>query len=212
MIQMIKTTLKAFIPQSVLDKLARSRHQRNLEIWRKKGCPTPPPHIVKQNAIAGYQQKYGHTVLIETGTFRGDMIEAQKKRFKQIISIELANHLFLKAQKRFHKDNNVKLVLGDSGKVLVEVLKDLQEPAIFWLDGHYSAGVTAKGEKDCPIFEEIDAIFNNNNFNHILLIDDARLFNGTGDYPTIENLTAYVKGKNEKYQVQVDHDIIRYVI
>ena len=88
----------------------------------------------------------------------------------------------------------------------------INEPAIFWLDGHYSAGITARGDKDCPIFEELDAIFDKNNFEHILLIDDARLFIGEGDYPTIEELTNYIRIKKKKYRVNVKHDIIRYVI
>ena len=104
------------------------------------------------------------------------------------------------------------LCKGDSGKVLPDIMLKLNEPAIFWLDGHYSAGITARGDKDCPIFEELDAIFSKKNFEHILLIDDARCFIGEDDYPTIEELTNYVRSKNEKYQVDVKHDTIRYVI
>jgi len=48
--------------------------------------------------------------------------------------------------------------------------------------------------------------------NHILLIDDARCFIGNGDYPSIAELTDYVKGKNNKYQVDVKNDIIQFVI
>ena len=58
----------------------------------------------------------------------------------------------------------------------------------------------------------MDAIFNAGKYNHVILIDDARLFNGGGDYPTVEELTEYVSGKNEKYNVEVKHDIIRYII
>jgi hypothetical protein len=114
--------------------------------------------------------------------------------------------------KRFKNDKNVTIVQGDSGKVLPKILKDINEPAIFWLDGHYSAGITAQGDKDCPIYEELDAIFDAKKLDHILLIDDARCFIGNGDYPTIAKLTEYVKSKNPKYQVEVKDDSIRYVI
>jgi hypothetical protein len=149
---------------------------------------------------------------VETGTYRGDMVEAQKTRFKKIISIELGVDLFEKAKERFHHDKNVIIVQGDSGKVLPIILKDINEPALFWLDGHYSGGITAKGDKECPIFEELNAILNTKSFNHILLIDDARCFIGDGDYPTIKKLTEFIRSKNDKYQVEVKHDIIRYVI
>ncbi len=193
-------------------KSTEEKQKKQVEKWKKKGCPVPPPHIIKQNTIREYQEKYGPMVLVETGTYRGDMVETQKRRFKKIISIELGVELFKKAQKRFINDKNVVLVQGDSGKMLPGILTDINEPAIFWLDGHYSEWVTAKGDKDCPIFEELDAIFNSKKFNHVLLIDDARTFNGEGDYPTVEKLAEYIKSKNEKYQVEVKHDIIRSVI
>jgi hypothetical protein len=193
----IKKVLRPFIPQIVWDRVKKQ--------WQT-------PHLVKQNTIKEYQQKYGYTTLVETGTYLGDMVEAQKTRFKKIISIELGVDLFEKAKERFNNDKNVLIVQGDSGKVLPKILKDINEPAIFWLDGHYSGGVTAKGDKECPIFEELDAILNNKRFNHILLIDDARCFIGDGDYPSIKKLTEFIRSKNDKYQVEVKHDIIRYVI
>lgn len=209
---MIKNFLTPYIPKIVLNRLKRRLEKKQFESWQKSGCPVPPPHIVKQSIIGEYQQKYGYTILVETGTYSGDMVEAQKTRFKKIISIELGIDLYEKARKRFNNDKNVVIVQGDSGKVLPQLLKDINEPIIFWLDGHYSAGITAKGDKECPVFEELAAIFNNNKFNHIVLIDDARCFNGTGDYPAIESLTEYIINKNEKYKVEIKHDIIRYVI
>jgi hypothetical protein len=140
------------------------------------------------------------------------MVEAQKNNFEKIISIELGDDLYSNAKIRFKKNKNIIILKGDSGKILPTILSDLKDPAIFWLDGHYSAGVTAKGEKDCPIFEELNSIFQSKKFNHILLIDDARCFNGEGDYPTIEKLIEYVKSKNENYQVEVKNDIIRFLI
>lgn len=186
--------------------------KKELEQWESKGSPVPPPHIVKQIAIAGYQKKYGNTILVETGTFRGDMVEAQKKNFRKIFSMELGDELFEKAKKRFSNDKNVEIVHGDSGQVLSKILANVNEPAIFWLDGHYSNGITALGNTECPIFGELDAIFNTNASGHILLIDDARCFNGTGDYPTIEAVTNYIKKKNVPFQFEVKDDIIRYVI
>ncbi|MEP7277042.1 MAG: hypothetical protein ABI813_00225 [Bacteroidota bacterium] len=186
--------------------------KRQFKQWEAMGRPAPPPHIVKQMTIRDYQQQYGYGILVETGTFRGDMVEAQKRNFKSVISIELDMQLFKKAKHTFRKDLNVKILQGDSGKVLLPVAQQLSEPAIFWLDGHYSSGVTAKGSTECPIFDELDCIFNAAPMEHVLLIDDARDFNGQGDYPTIARLTNHVKNRNNKYQVRVENDIIRYTI
>jgi len=209
---MIKEILRPFVPQWVKNSLRKMREKKELYKWNKNGYPVPPPHIVKQMTITEYKDKYGYEVLVETGTFWGDMVEAQKKRFHKIYSIELGVDLFNRATKRFKNAKNVIIIQGDSGKVLPKILLDINEPAIFWLDGHYSEGITAKGEKECPIFEELDAIFSSMKFNYVLLIDDARLFVGERDYPTLAQLSEYIKSKNYKYQVEVKNDIIRFVI
>lgn len=217
---MIKEILKRFFPKIMVDsiksylqkKQLKNRRELELKNWQKNGCPNPPPHYAKQLIISEYQKKYKYSTLIETGTYMGDMVEAQKNNFKKIISIELGEDLYNDAKNRFKENKNILIVKGDSGNVLPSILSDLNEPAIFWLDGHYSAGITAKGEKDCPIFEELDAIFQSKKLNHILLIDDARCFNGEVDYPTLEQLIEYVKGKNQNYQVEIKNDIIRFLI
>lgn len=206
---MIKKLLKSIIPDIILERRRRQWVKTQLEQWHYNGCQLPAPHIVKQITIAYYQKRFSISTLIETGTYMGDMIEAQKKRFKKIYSIELSAYLNEKAKNRFSRDKNIELFLGDSGQVLPTLLKVINEPAIFWLDGHYSKGITAKGIKNCPIWEELNAIFENSKFENVLLIDDARLFIDKGDYPSIEKLTAYIKNKNNKYDVEIKNDIIR---
>ena len=186
--------------------------KNQLKSWEKNGRPAPPPHIVKQMTIQEYQQKYHCGVLVESGTFRGDMVEAQKKFFKKIISIELATELFEKAKRKFSKDPHVQILQGDSGQVLSTVMKDMTEPAVFWLDGHYSALETAKGSTECHIYKELDCILDAKPMNHVILIDDARDFTGRGDYPAVDALTSYIKNKNDRYQLSVENDIIRCVI
>lgn len=211
---MIKRIIKNALPVSVLNIIQKYNRKRMREEiiknWKLDGCPLPPPHAIKQIVIAEYKKKNDATVLIETGTYYGDMIEAQRTLFKKIFSIELNEELWQKGVKRFKKYKHIIILKGDSGKVLHTITKELNENVIFWLDGHYSQGVTSRGEKDCPILEEIDAIFKNKKLNHILLIDDARCFNGDGDYPTIETLTKCIKEYDANYQVEVKDDIIRY--
>lgn len=199
-----------FTPQSVLDRKKSELQKRQLAEWENSGRPVPPPHIVKQNIIKEYRQKSGYDILIETGTFLGDMVAAQLHSFQKIFSIELGEELCRRAQQRFSKNKNVKIIQGDSGKVLPQLIKEINTPGIFWLDGHYSAGPTARGDKDCPIYEELTAIFSGPALNHILLVDDARLFNGTNDYPTLEALSAFVKQHKPGYRVEVKDDVIRF--
>lgn len=186
--------------------------QQIIENWQAEGKPVPPPHVIKQLIIKDAKDKYGCGILIETGTYLGDMVEAQKKHFGKIYSIELGEKLYEDAVKRFEGDENVTILFGDSGKVLKALMPKICEPAIFWLDGHYSAGVTAMGEKQCPIYEELEAIFASKPFNHVLLIDDARLFVGKDDYPTFEELTDFIKEKKPHATIYVKDDAIHAII
>jgi hypothetical protein len=205
-------TISDYLPRWITNTIRKLMEKIALKRWEKTGYPLPPPHIVKQLSIKEYQDKYKYPLFVETGTYKGAMVEAQKNRFKRVISIELGLDLFKKVTKRFRNYKNITLLQGDSGKVLNEIISDINEPAIFWLDGHYSSGITAKGDKECPIFEELEAIFKGKNYNHILLIDDARCFIGEGDFPTIESISEYIRSKNEKYHLEVRDDIIRFVI
>ena len=183
-------------------------HKEQLAEWEKNGKPLPPPHIVKQMAIEEYRKKFHTEILVETGTYLGDMVEAQRDHFKKIYSIELSEKLFNKAQKRFKDHSHVKILHGDSGTVLNKLMNEVDKPALFWLDGHYSGGITAKGEKECPVPEELSTILKSS-FPHLILIDDARLFNGNNDYPTIEQILEIIKSNNRQYVVEIKDDIIR---
>lgn len=175
--------------------------------WLEQGKPVPVPHIAKQKTIRAYHDRYKINTLVETGTYLGDMVAAQLPYFSRILSIELSTELHQRAGIRFRRNRKVELHQGDSGKVLHNIVPALKEPAIFWLDGHYSAGITARGDLNCPIYGELDAIFKND-IGHVLLIDDAQDFTGVNDYPLVADLEAYIKKKNPKYKVVVEDYII----
>jgi hypothetical protein len=209
---MIKEKIKEFVPQRILDWAKENNNKKLFQKWEREGYPIPTPHLYKQQLIQAYKLKYNYRILVETGTYLGDMVEAQKTYFDQVISIELSAFLYEKAKKRFKRDKHVTIYPGDSGQVLPSILKGMNTPAIFWLDGHYSKGITAKGDKDCPIFEELNAIFNASNLPHVLLIDDARCFTGNGEYPAVDAVSDLIKTKNNRYQISIAHDIIRVEI
>lgn len=186
----------------------QERGEATYQHWLDQGKPLPVPHIAKQKTIQEYQKRYGINTLVETGTYLGDMVAAQLPHFSRILSIELSVELHKRAKIRFRKNKQVELHQGDSGKVLHKIAPKLTEPAIFWLDGHYSAGITAKGDTNCPIYGELDAIFKSD-VPHVLLIDDAQDFAGLHDYPTIEELTADIAQKAPAYKVEVKDYVIR---
>lgn len=211
----MKKLLEKLLPQSLIDSYKEYRNLHDAgkirKQWERAGKPVPPPHIIKQQAIRFYQKKSGYPILVETGTYQGDMILAQKDSFEKIYSIELSPDLFEKAKQRFRKYDHINLLQGNSGELIAKVLSQLTEPAIFWLDGHYSGGVTAKIEKYTPIREELHNLFANNQLQHIILIDDARGFTGDHGYPRMEELETMIKKNLPGYRFNVEDDIIRLV-
>jgi hypothetical protein len=207
----IKRLANGLMPKKVLAERYKDQQLKEVAEWESKGRPAPPPHIIKQRIVKDCGTRYSCSVLVETGTYKGEMVEAQKSNYKKVFSIELGTDLYEQAKRRFKNDANVTLLQGDSGKVLAKVIDQINEPAVFWLDGHYSGGVTAKGQKDCPIYEELNCIFAKRGLNHVLLIDDARLFVGTNDYPSIKELTAYIQAFNPSYTVEVKDDVIHAI-
>ena len=179
--------------------------------WSAMGCPIPAPAEVKRKTISNLQNKYHAQTFVETGTFYGGMVEAQRKNFSKIYSIELDSKLCKNAQLRFKEYSHIEIIQGDSGQVLKKIVPKLKKRSIFWLDGHYSGGETAKGKKETPIFEELKSILSQK-IDHILLIDDARCFNGKGDYPTIKNLSEFILKKKPKSKIEIKNDTILVIL
>jgi hypothetical protein len=175
--------------------------------WKLNKNKNHTPHIVKQRHIKSIANKYDLKILVETGTYKGDMVKAQLNNFEKIYSIELGKLLWEKATFRFRKNNHIKILNGDSGSVLSDVVPMLEKKSLFWLDGHYSAGITAKGELNCPVYKELSNIFNSP-LNHLIIIDDARLFVGKDDYPSIEELTKFVNNHKSNASITVIDDLI----
>jgi len=182
----IKEILKR---NSVVSDMLKRKH---IQAWAREGRPFPPPHEVKVLALTHYALSYGLNTFVETGTYLGDTIWSLKELFDQIYSVELSEELYLQAKARFAQHPSVHLLHGDSSKRLVEVVRKLKHPALFWLDGHYSGGITAKGDKICPIYDELEAVFSSDVRGHVIVIDDARLFVGEDDYPPYLELQHFI--------------------
>lgn len=76
------------------------------------------------------------------------------------------------------RGNPAALLYGDAGQVLRPLLHQIREPAVFWLDSHWSTGETplAEGFSPCPLLAELRAIAEHPIADHVILIDDIRYF------------------------------------
>jgi len=206
----MKTIIKHKLSrQGLLAALDLIRRLPEIARWIQAGCIGIAPPPVKRMVISAYRKRYGLTRFIETGTHLGDTLAyiAQQK-VVNATSIELDETFYRAAKQRFAGYPNVTMLEGDSGKLLPVLVHQLQTPALFWLDGHYSGGDTGKGVLDTPVSAELEAILGSPVKGHVILIDDARCFDGTQDYPYLDQLLEMVRLKNT-YHIEVSTDIIR---
>lgn len=180
-------------------------------MWMLKGYPIPPADPRKKKAVVGYAKKYGITTMVETGTYLGQMVNDTKDIFGMVFSIELDEHLHNIARKRFANDDNIFLFQGDSAELLPIVLDMIDGSCIFWLDAHYSGGNTSKANIETPILSELRAILKHPGIKeHIILIDDARLFESMASgYPSLEYVRDIVYGSDNELTLHIEDDIIR---
>ena len=99
--------------------------------------------------------------------------------FDRLYTIEITEHYY-NLTKSNYSGNKINFILGDGYKVISELAKEIEEPVIFFLDGHYSGGDTGIGEKECPLYEEIQVINDLFRGEGIIIVDDYRLFEGSG--------------------------------
>lgn len=182
---------------------------REVRRWEKSGRPVPPPHPVKVRTVKAYAARFGTPVLVETGTYYGDMVFAVRSIFRTILSIELDEDLYRKAKARFAHFGHIHIMSGDSGRVLPKILPGINQRCLFWLDAHYSGGVSARGNTDTPIMEELQHILAYPVIDPVILIDDARLCVGRASYPTLDELRRFVSCVRPDWVFEVRDDIVR---
>lgn len=118
----------------------------------------------------GWFSRFSPRVFVETGTFKGDGIQrALDDGFDVVYSIELDTALFKHAHDRFQNDHRVCVIRGDSSRVLPALVID--EPAVFYLDAHWSGFGT---ETPLPLLSEL-RIIAKRPYKDVVVIDDMRL-------------------------------------
>ncbi len=176
--------------------------------WRTTGWTSPPPFFVRRAMLLAEARAIGAEVFVETGTFLGDTTWAFRNVFRSIHTIEVEPSLADLARKRFSKHPHIEVIEGDSSRVLGGLCGRIDGPCLFYLDGHYSGGITGMGNVECPILAEIDAIFERTRSPFRIVVDDARLFGSDPAYPTLEVFLRHVQGHDPSFEMRVENDAI----
>ncbi len=177
--------------------------------WHNRKYAAPAPPFVKQIVLV--RNSVPAATWIETGTYLGDTTELLSHFASVVYSIEPEPTLYDRAVARFRTFKNVNLLKGLSETILPTLLPELMGNVNFWLDGHYSAGITFKGPRDTPIAEELSAIAKNlARFQQVtVLVDDVRCFNPRNpEYATYPTPDFLVQWANEhRFTWHIEHDI-----
>lgn len=180
--------------------------------WVIQKCPPPPPHLIKIATLQHYARAYGCQTFIETGSGSG-MTTAQMATLGiQCHTVELDNARFLQIRQRFANTPNVTVHHGDSENILPVLLASLNTKTLFWLDAHYSWDGLQRAEKETPIVAEVLSILSHPIRDHVILIDDIRLFGRPvgeryRDYPAVEELRSMFP--RDQVDIEMLYDIMR---
>lgn len=187
-------------------------HYPDYWYWKLRGQPIRSPHLLKQRTVLEYARRYKLRVLIETGTYYGEMVTAIKSHFSRIDSIEQNPELAQRAARKFGRYPSIHIHQGDSQQVLPELLSTLNEPALFWLDAGYYGWAGLQGPQQ-RLGVELDAILRHRPGSsangHVILMDDARGLNGENGAPTVAELSRRIGDEFPGHKVEVAYDILR---
>ncbi len=99
---------------------------------------------------------------------------------------------------------------GDSGEVLPAVLAAVgRRPCLFWLDAHQMVG-GVRGERVTPVLRELRHVLERRP-GDVVLVDDARLFTGAFDYPTLDQVAELAAAARPGWNLEVADDIVRLI-
>lgn len=145
-------------------------HNKNYILYNMPNLTSEFYNLTNTNKTSQY---------IETGTYLGEGIKSVLTNYETVHSIELSEKWYNYNVDQFKCNQNVKMHLGDSKKVLPELLHSIREPVTIYLDAHYSGGETAFGDEECPLLFEL-SLLKTREYDDIIIIDDCRLLGNKG--------------------------------
>ncbi|ADE40199.1 O-methyltransferase [Candidatus Puniceispirillum marinum] len=185
---------------------------RDFYSWFKNGFTNNSPDLVKRRLLM--RHAIHNATFVETGTFLGNTTVFLASFSAKTYTIEPEEKLYEMARQRFANSPKIDALKGTSEERFPELLPLLSGDINFWLDGHYSGGITFKGDSECPVASELEQIEKNLvRFDKVsVLIDDVRCFPlsqssalDKSDYPPLDTLVDWAR--RNKFSWQIEHDI-----
>ena len=160
------------------------------------------------------RDRFNVNAFVEGGTFLGNTAAWAGAHFETVYTIERAEAYFEAARSSHKNLPNVRFILGDTRHVIPDVLTKLARPAMIWLDSHWCGAESYGVADECPLLDEIEAV-NRAEFDHFVLIDDARLFlappprpHVIEQWPTIDQVVDVLQRKDSGRYIVIIDDVI----
>ena len=129
------------------------------------------------------QPKY----FIELGTFKGLSSRIASNIFPYVYTIEIVPELYQESKSISDQEGitNITYFLGDTIKLLPDLIPKIDVSAVWFCDAHQSGQDTGNNGKWVPLLDELNIILSSYNHPSIYIIDDVRLFSKYWDWAEI---------------------------
>ena len=171
------------------------------------------------------RKKHDCKIYLETGLWDStnstvSIRKAIKSNFEKVFSIEILDKWIKIGNEVFQeeiKNGRVEIIKLDSVNLsLLLNREEFNSKTLFYLDAHVDNHEITNFKFKCPIFNEINAIKNLNRKDHIILVDDLRIFktnnpwneNSYGDIDFITEIKKSILEINPNYIFDILDDTL----
>ena len=122
-------------------------------------------------------KQFNLTTFVETGCYKGSALEYAQSLGLKLFSCDINDDYVKDCKEKFPEST---ILVGESTNCFKEMLPQIKEPTLFWLDAHlpqaYGRPWLFTDENHCPAFDELQIIKElKNNYNKdVIIIDDTR--------------------------------------
>jgi len=90
--------------------------------------------------------KFHIQTICETGSYLGQTTKRLSEICRNVVTIEIREDFYVQAKNKLIGCHNVEMHLGDAPKVLDEILPNILQPLMIFLDSHWGYPTPLKGE------------------------------------------------------------------
>jgi len=158
-------------------------------VGERVGLLQQPLHLHKSVLAAAIGLRAGKRNFVETGTYIGQSLLMISGLFDRLATVEADPVLHTAAVRLFAAKGveNVELALGDSRSFLAGIDRDFGNDSVYFLDAHYSHGITSREYGTCPVIDEIATVIDRSP-EAVIVVDDLRTMSGSDGYPTLDEI------------------------